>query len=192
MSARYVPLQQTNEPFAWRPHAHECQCRFSILLAPPTHLRSSYFVPHTTPAQTATVQQYQPQNVKKNDYGSCPQRVENSSLKEREPAVSVKERHLIFQCSKPRFKASSHGNQRIPTHSYAFLNFLAFCNTKIICDLGGAPPGGVRGLARCQRRTKTRPLGRSKSRPVERVRLGACGPHVASTVQGALAVRPIL
>src|SRR6056297_38197 len=49
-----------------------------------------------------------------------------------------------------------------------------------------------REVPRCQRRTKTRPLGRSKSRPVERVRLGACGPYVASTVQGALAVRPIL
>ena len=44
----------------------------------------------------------------------------------------------------------------------------------------------------CQRRSKIRPLGRSKSRPVWRERLGACGPHIASPVQGALAVRPIL
>jgi hypothetical protein len=35
-------------------------------------------------------------------------------------------------------------------------------------------------------------LWRSKSRPVWGERLGACGPHIASPVQGALAVRPIL
>ncbi|KZZ22661.1 hypothetical protein A3753_05270 [Sulfitobacter sp. HI0082] len=45
---------------------------------------------------------------------------------------------------------------------------------------------------RCQRRSKIRPLWRSKSRPVWGERLGACGPHIASPVQGALAVRPIL
>ena len=44
----------------------------------------------------------------------------------------------------------------------------------------------------CQRRSKIRPLWRSKSRPVWGERLGACGPHIASPVQGALAVRPIL
>lgn len=46
--------------------------------------------------------------------------------------------------------------------------------------------------AGCQRRSKIRPLWRSKSRPVWGERLGACGPHIASPVQGALAVRPIL
>jgi len=46
--------------------------------------------------------------------------------------------------------------------------------------------------AMCQRRSKIRPLWRSKSRPVWGERLGACGPHIASPVQGALAVRPIL
>lgn len=46
--------------------------------------------------------------------------------------------------------------------------------------------------SRCQRRSKIRPLWRSKSRPVWGERLGACGPHIASPVQGALAVRPIL
>jgi len=45
---------------------------------------------------------------------------------------------------------------------------------------------------KCQRRSKIRPLWRSKSRPVWGKRLGACGPHIASPVQGALAVRPIL
>ena len=44
----------------------------------------------------------------------------------------------------------------------------------------------------CQRRRKILPLGRSKSRPVWWARPGACGPHIASTFQGALAVRPIL
>ncbi len=44
----------------------------------------------------------------------------------------------------------------------------------------------------CQRRSKIRPLGRSKSRPVCGVRLGACGHQSASTFQGALAVRPIV
>jgi hypothetical protein len=44
----------------------------------------------------------------------------------------------------------------------------------------------------CQRRRKNLPLGRSKSRPFWCARLGACGPHIASTFQGVLAVRPIL
>ena len=44
----------------------------------------------------------------------------------------------------------------------------------------------------CQRRRKNLPVGRSKSRPVWCARLGACGPHIASTFQGALAARPIL
>lgn len=48
------------------------------------------------------------------------------------------------------------------------------------------------GMSFCQWRSKIRPLWRSKSRPVWGERLGACGPHIASPVQGALAVRPIL
>jgi len=44
----------------------------------------------------------------------------------------------------------------------------------------------------CQRRSKNLPLWRSKSRPVLGARLGACGSHLASTFQGALAVRPIV
>ncbi len=40
-------------------------------------------------------------------------------------------------------------------------------------------------LYSCQRRRKSRPLGRRKSRPVWCERLGACGPHIASTFQGA-------
>ena len=44
----------------------------------------------------------------------------------------------------------------------------------------------------CQRRNKILPLGRSKSRPFWCARLGACGSHIASSFQGALAVRPIL
>jgi hypothetical protein len=43
----------------------------------------------------------------------------------------------------------------------------------------------------CQRRRKNLPLGRSKSRPVWCTRLGSCGPQIASTFQGVLAVRPI-
>lgn len=43
----------------------------------------------------------------------------------------------------------------------------------------------------CQRRRKNLPLGRSKSRPVWGARLGACGPQIAGTFQGALAARPI-
>lgn len=43
----------------------------------------------------------------------------------------------------------------------------------------------------CRRRLKIRPPGRSKSRPVRRARLGACSLQIASTVQGALAGRPI-
>lgn len=50
---------------------------------------------------------------------------------------------------------------------------------------------GLQSLRKCQRRSKSRPLGRRKSRPVGRERLGACGPQLAGTVQGALAVRPI-
>jgi len=56
----------------------------------------------------------------------------------------------------------------------------------------GAAMKEIGNADRCQRRSKIRPLGRSKSRPVWRERLGACGPHIASPVQGALAVRPIL
>ena len=44
----------------------------------------------------------------------------------------------------------------------------------------------------CQRRNKILPLERSKSRPFWCARLGACGSHIASSFQGALAVRPIL
>ena len=64
---------------------------------------------------------------------------------------------------------------------------------------GTSGPMGVKAIASylnahriCQRRRKILPLGRSKSRPVWWARLGACGPHIASTFQGALAVRPIL
>ncbi|MEY8880325.1 DUF6538 domain-containing protein [Donghicola sp. XS_ASV15] len=53
-------------------------------------------------------------------------------------------------------------------------------------------PRKSRSGINCQRRSKIRPLWRSKSRPVWGERLGACGPHIASPVQGALAVRPIL
>jgi len=54
------------------------------------------------------------------------------------------------------------------------------------------PANTRRWRINCQRRSKIRPLWRSKSRPVWGERLGACGPHIASPVQGALAVRPIL
>ena len=43
----------------------------------------------------------------------------------------------------------------------------------------------------CQRRNNSLPVGRSKSRPVWGARVGACGPQIANTFQGALAVRPI-
>ncbi|WP_350127488.1 IS6 family transposase [Roseovarius sp.] len=56
----------------------------------------------------------------------------------------------------------------------------------------GAAMKEIGNADRCQRRSKIRPLWRSKSRPVWGERLGACGPHIASPVQGALAVRPIL
>ena len=56
----------------------------------------------------------------------------------------------------------------------------------------GVRVDGAYYLPMCQRRSKIRPLWRSKSRPVWGERLGACGPHIASPVQGALAVRPIL
>jgi hypothetical protein len=47
-------------------------------------------------------------------------------------------------------------------------------------------------IYKCQRLRKNLPLGRSKSRPFGCERLGACGPHIASTFQGALVARPIL
>ena len=61
---------------------------------------------------------------------------------------------------------------------------LPFREGRFIVENGGAT------LAVCHQRCKTLPPWRSKSRPFWYVRLGACGRHIASTFQGALAVRP--
>ena len=105
---------------------------------------------------------------------------ENRVLISAQRYLSRKELIRIDPVTKERFSKPLYTFEQVVYYLYVPVRFLQ--------DSGLL----TRKLVDCQRRRKSRPVGRSKSRPFWGVRLGACGSHIASPFQGALAVRPIL